>query len=99
MVRHVAPLDCELVARQRRLAGGEELRDAEHLLKSARMVARRRQEIFYDPMVPARGQIAVLYIARSLTIQNSADEKPNGFIKASLVVLHLNDALSLESGL
>ena len=42
VVRHVVPLDRELVARRQRLAGGEELRDAKHLLKSVRVVTRRR---------------------------------------------------------
>ncbi len=62
MVCHVIPLDRELVARRRHLAGGEELHDAKHLLKSARVVAQRRQKILKDPVVSARGQIDVLEV-------------------------------------
>ena len=59
------------------------------------MAVRRRQQIFDDPVVPARSQIDVLHVPRRLTIQNSADEKPNGFIKASLIVLRFDNAALL----
>ena len=39
-----------------------------------------------DFLAPFAGQIDVLYVTRHLTIQNSADEKPNGFNKASLIL-------------
>ncbi len=96
MVHHVVPLDRGLVTRRQHLARGEEFCDAEHLLKSTRVVVQRRQQIFYDPVVPTRGQIDVLHVVRHLTIQNCADKKSNGFIKASLVILHLDDAALLR---
>ncbi len=46
-------------------------------------------------MVPAQGQIDVLHVLRRLTIQYSADEKPNGFIKANIVIFSLDDAALL----
>jgi hypothetical protein len=55
VVRHVVPLHRELFARWWRFAGGEEFRDAEHLLKTARVVARCRQQVLPDLVVPAWG--------------------------------------------
>ncbi len=55
VVRHVAPLHRELFARQWRFAGGEEFRDAEHLLKMAHVVVRRCQQVLPDLVVPAWG--------------------------------------------
>jgi hypothetical protein len=40
MVRHVVPLQRELIARGGLLAGGQLLGDAKHLLKTSRVVAR-----------------------------------------------------------
>ena len=96
MVRHVVPLDRELVARRGCFVGGEELRDAKHLFESVHVVAWCYQKVLEDPMGPARGQIDVLNVSGRLTIQNSADEKPDGFVKACLIILHLDDAALLR---
>ena len=60
VVRHIVPLNRKLFAWLWRLAGGEEFRDVEHLLKTARVVARHCQQVLPDLMVSARGQIDVL---------------------------------------
>ncbi len=86
MVRHVIPLERELLSGGRQFAGRKELRDAEHLLKSARVVPRRRQKILEDLMVPAEGQIDVLHVLGRLTIDNSADKKLRGLFKGGLRV-------------
>ena len=84
--RHVEPLQRELIARGELLARGKFLGDAQHLLKTSRVVARRRHKILNDLMVPARGQIDVLDVPGRLTIQNSADEELHGSIKALFAV-------------
>jgi hypothetical protein len=85
VVRHIVPLHRELFARRWRLAGGEELRDAEHLFKTARVVARRRQQILPDLVVPAWGQIDVLDVSGHLTIKDCADEEAHGAMEALFV--------------
>ncbi len=65
VVRHIVPLHCKLFARRWHLAGGEEFCDAEHLLKTARVVAWRHQQVLSDLVVPARGQIDVLDVRRT----------------------------------
>ncbi len=86
MVRHIVPLQRELIARGGLLARGKFLGDAKHLLETSRVVARRRHKIFDDLMVPARGQIDVLDVPGRLTIKNSADEELHGSVKALFAV-------------
>jgi hypothetical protein len=85
VVRHIVPLHRELFARQWHLARGEEFRDAEHLLKTARVVARRRQQVLPDLVVPARGQIDVLDILGHLTIEDGAGEEAHGAMETLFV--------------
>ena len=92
MVLHIVLLNRELIARQRRLALGKELCDAEHLLKSARMVARCRQKILFDLAVPTRCQRDILDVSRRLTIQNSADKELHGFCEAGF---HIDGVVTL----
>ncbi len=68
MVRHIVPLEYELLARGRRLTRRKILGNAEHLLESPCVIRRRRQKIFDDLMVAAWRHIDVLHISGHLTI-------------------------------
>jgi hypothetical protein len=85
VVRHIVPLNHELFARRWHLAREEEFRDAEHLLKMARVVAWHRQQVLPDLVVPARGQIDILDVSGHLTIKDSADKNVHGLMKAGFV--------------
>jgi hypothetical protein len=87
VVRHVVPLQRELFARRLLLAGGELLRDAEHLFVAPRVLARRRQEILDDAMVAPGCEVDVLFVSGRVAVEDRADEVRNGFEKGFFELL------------
>jgi len=70
VVRHVVPVQRELFARRLLLAGGELLRDAEHLFVAPRVLARRRQEILDDAMVAPGCEVDVLFVSGRVAVED-----------------------------
>ncbi len=85
VVLHIVPLNRKLFAQRWHLTKGEEFRDAEHLLKTARVVAWHHQQVLLDLVVLAWGQIDVLDVSGRLTIEDSADKNAHGLMKAGFV--------------
>ena len=56
------------------MLGVELLRDAEHLFEAPRVLARRRQKVLGDPVVPPGRQVDVLLVSRGVTVENGANE-------------------------
>ena len=57
----------------------------EHLFKTACVVARRRQQILPDLVIPTWGQIDVLDVSGHLTIKDCADEEAHGAMETLFV--------------
>ena len=74
VVQHIVPLHCELFAWWMLLAGGELLRDAEHLLEPPHVLLWGCQEVLHNAMVSSRLHVDVLEVPGRFAVGDGANK-------------------------